>query len=410
MTAAEAAPGRMAADVGLRQKLFIGLLFLVTFFQGVRAGSVPIPSSLLFCFAYILLFDPLIPRDIGAVFATVFTVILLLSAHNSLAASGGMRDFLYIGIVLESFVFTICLIDTMRFFSKSDLTRILTILTVSVVLLELVEFLNLFDFDTLFRPLLTYWDGIANASYGSNGDYTQRAPGSFGSPTVAGFTTYLLIRSLALVSGKRWIAYLSAIPLVICAARTAVAVFIVWELAVPILSSRYRMYAIAGVATVLGLFAASVIYFPEIYEKIYLVSFFIEAYHTGKLTTNDSIVYRLFGLQWALSQPLMQWIVGGMTATEMNQFANNYYTFDSEFVQRTMQFGLIGYGCFLLMNLCAGFNYRSWDWWFGVAIVAIGSITNYVATSLIIFPFLVLYNVCLRRHRQELEAPEAAPA
>jgi hypothetical protein len=392
---ATAVPG--SASAGAARKFLVCLLFLITFLQGVRAGGIPIPTSLFLCAGYIVLFDPPIPRDIGAVFTFVFLTILLISVRNSLALSGGVKDFLYIGIVLESFVLTICLVDMMNHVANSDLRKMLNILVCLVVTLEVVEYFNILNFNTVFRPILIYWDATANASYGAMGDYTQRATGPFGSPTAAGFTTYFLLRSLALVSNKRWIIYLSVFPLVICGARTAMAVFIAWELIVPILSSRYRMYAIGGFLTITSLFIVSVVYFPELYENIYIVDFFIKAYNAGTLTTTDSIIYRLYGAQWAISQPLQQWFIGGMTAQQMAQFANNFYTFDSELIQRSMQYGLIGYGCFLAMNLCAGYDWKRWDWWFGLAMVAIGSITNYVATSLIIFPFLILYNVCLRR-------------
>jgi len=378
---------------------FVAFLFLVIFAEGIRLGGIPIPSSLPLCALYVAIYNPRIPTDIGAITAGAFLCILLIGTRNALALTGGMKDFLYVGIVAESFLVTICLIDAMTAMSVADIRKILLVFVCAELFLQILEYLSPIYFDSMIRGLLTYWDQIDNSSYGAAGDYGLRVPGSFGSPTTAGFATYFLIRSLAVITRRRWIIFVTILPLVICGARTAFIIFLLWEIIVPVFNSKYRKVGLYLLLVVGVAVAAAILFYPEFFKQIFVIDTFIQLYNTNTFTTTASIFNRLYGAQYALSRPLSQWIIGGMTAQEMAAFTTNVFSFDSELIQRSMQYGLIGYASFLAINLCAGYDRKNWDWWFSVALVAVGSLTNAVATNVILFPFLILYNVCLRRIR-----------
>jgi hypothetical protein len=383
---------------------FVAFLFLVIFAEGVRLGGVPVPSSLLLCALYIAIYNPRIPTDVGAIAGGAFLCILLISTRNALALTGGVKDFLYIGIVVESFLVTICLIDATTAIRIADIRKILLIFVCAELLLQIVEYLSPVYFDGMIHSLLSYWDKIDNSNYGAGFDaglpvYGLRVPGSFGSPTTAGFATYFLIRSLAIIARRRWIIFGTIIPLVICGARTAFIIFLVWEIVVPIFSSKYRKVGLYSVLVVGVAVTAMILFYPEFFGQIFVIDTFIQLYNRNTFATAASIFNRIYGAQYALSRPLSQWIIGGMTAQEMAAFTTNIFSFDSELVQRSLQYGLIGYASFLAINLCAGYDRKNWDWWFSVAMVAVGSLTNSVATNVILFPFLILYNVCLRRIR-----------
>jgi hypothetical protein len=388
------------ADVRAKRVCFILLLMLITFLEGVRVGGTPLPSSLALCLMYGIVFNPRIPKDVGGAMAVVFICIILICLRNSAEASGTIRDFLFIGTVVESFLLSVCMVDMTQDLAIRDISKIVLVIVCAELGLQLLEYSNLFGFENIIRPLLSYWNAMDNSSYAGL-DYSLRAPGSFGSPTAAGFISYLMIRTLALLTRRRWIIYLAIIPMVICGARTALAIFLLWEVIIPLFSPQYRKYGFYALGAILAGTVGVIMFYPALLERLFVISFFIEIFAKNQLTTTDSVFYRMYGAQWALSRPLLQWIIGGMTAQQSTAYATDFYTFDSEFIQRCMQYGLVGYCCLIAMNLCAGFDRKNLDWWFGVALVLAGSTANYIATSVIIFPFLILYNVCLRRMRDE---------
>ncbi|MEI9889048.1 MAG: hypothetical protein WDN08_21605 [Rhizomicrobium sp.] len=382
-----------------RKAAFCVLLFLLMFAPGIRIGGTPIPSSLFACILYVLVFNPKIPKGIGPVFVCVFTYILLASARNTLQLTGGVRDFLYIGLCIESFVLTIALFDIVERLSIRDTTRIILGFLAAEILLQFLEYLNPAGFNGLIRPLLAYWDDVNNSGFLA--PIWNRVPGSFGSPTVAGFSCYLIARSAAVLSGRRWMTYLALIPLTIGGARMATAIFLLWEVILPIFVSQHRAIAIS----IFGAFvvAAYVVFMtaPDLLAEIYFVKTLMDYNSIDRLISSNSAFTRIVGIQWALNQPLSTWLLGGMTAAEISAFSINFFTFDSELTLRSMQYGLVGYGCLIAMNTWSGYSIRKLDWWFGIFLVLAGALANFVATNLAIFPFLILYNLCLLRARSE---------
>jgi hypothetical protein len=390
-----------------RYAFFVLLLVLIFFFPGFRAGGVPVPSSLLLCVFYVAAFNPSIPPRIGPVFLFSFLYILLASTRNSLELTGGIKDFLYIGLCLESFLLTICMKDAIDATDIAYVRWIVTMLVVAETALQILEYFNPIGFDGAIHPLLQYWDTMANAGYLSPYLFSSRASGSFGSPTDAGFITYLLVRSLALLWRKRWIVYLAIIPLIFTGARTATAAFIVWELIVPLFAGGYRKLAIAALLAAGAAVVVVLVVFPDILNQIFLFSSLADNFATPTADQNQSAYTRLVGIQWALNRPLYDWIFGGMTVYQFDAFEKNVFSFDSEFILRSMQYGVIGFGSFVAMSLCSGYKKNDPDWWFGLFLVLVGSLANSLTTNVISFPFLILYNVALQRGLRP--RPDAVP-
>ena len=388
------------ASVDARRPFFIVLIFLLVFAQGIRLGGatgVPIPSALLFGILYLAIFNPRVLRGALPVYSIVFAYLLLTSARNALEPTGNIKDFLYVGLAITSFVLTVGMEDAIEGMSPRSIGGILFTFFVAEVGLQVAEYMNPFDLNRLLSPLLSYWNSIGNAEYLTQGLFSERTPGSFGSPTVAGFSCYLLIRSVAILLGRRWMIYLAIIPLVIGGARSASAIFLIWEALLPMLSPRYRR---VGFYALLGLLAgaAAVVYFaPSVLRTFFLFQSFMQTPALNELLGSRSVVARLTGLDWALDRPVSQWVFGGMTATEIAARSVNAFSFDSEFLLRSMQYGVIGYGCMVVMNVWTGFDPKNWDWWFVLFVVLLGAVTNSIATSVIIFPFVILYSLCLRR-------------
>ena len=400
MTIAFSSPSATVYSGASGKQIFLtAFLFFAIFMEGFRVGGILIASSAILCILYTVAFNPSIPKRILPVFLITFFWIIFLSTSNSLQLTGSLKDYLYIGIVIESFLMTICLYDAISSVSVKNIANILLIFIAAEVLLQLVEYLNLFGFNSIFGGVLEYWDNVDQARVGELGNSASRVPGSFGAPTAAGFVSYFTIRCIAVLLRRRWIVYLSIVPLLLCGARAATAIFALWEILLPIFSPRYRkvgMYALFVTVTCVIL---GILFFPELFGQLFIFNVFWDAYSHNQLAATESVFNRVYGFQWAFDRPAFTWLLGGTTANQIASFQNDVFGLDSELVMRSVQYGLPGYILIAATTLCAGYNRKDGDWWFGVVMVGFGALTNYVATNVIIFPFLILYNVCLARER-----------
>jgi hypothetical protein len=391
-------PAFVSDDV--RPVVFALLLFVLACVQGARPANVPIPSALFFCTAYIVIFQPRLPNTAFRIYSVILAYITLVSIRNSLEETGSLRDFLYVGICATNFLLTVCLLDLFDGMDIKVVGKILLVVALLECVLQLLQYLNPAGFTQAIRPLLNYWASLTKSEV-FNGVFAlnQRTPGSFGGPTVAGFVIYLLFRSAAIALNRRWITYLAIIPITVGGARNALFVFLLWEFTVPLFVTGRRAAALSIIGIVAIGFAASIWLFPQLFADFFLFRTFLVYSSPALLMQSLSVVDRLTSFSWAMEHIWEVLTFGGLTATEFAVHESLVFGIDSELVLRSMQFGLMGFACFVAMNVWTGYSRRDPDWWFGMFFVMMSSLTNSLMTNFVSFPFLILYNLCVRDAR-----------
>jgi hypothetical protein len=378
---------------------FAVFLAILTLTQGLRLGGVPLPAVLPLSFLYIAIFRPQITFRALAIYGFVIAYILATGIRNALEPTGGIKDFLYVGVCVTSLLVSLSLSDIMESMDIVLIGKILLVVLVGETVLEFFENLNLLGVNAILDPVLKYWSSLNEASL-FEGSLESRSSGTFGYATLAGLICYLLTRCVAIAFNKRWIIYLAIIPLVVTGARMTALLFFVWDVVIPILYSRRRKRVLGWIGAAVFVIALLVTFIPDIFGKVFIFAQFIQFNTLDLLMASDSIWNRFVGFQWALRHWGALVTTGGITAADFADYESLFFPVDSELVLRSMQFGVIGFASLCAMNLWQGYERRDADWWFCVFIVLGSSLTTSVTTHFIVFPFIILYNLVLKRARE----------
>jgi hypothetical protein len=389
----------VAPQGGAALASFIVFMLVLTLVQGVRAGGVPLPMILPFSLVYIVIFRPAMNPRLVTIYGIVLSYMLVVSFRNSLQPTGEVRDFLYIGVCIASCVVTVSLSDMVEQIDIRTLGEILLVCLLGEIVLLLMENLNLFGFNALARPLLDFWASLGDTVI-VEGSLESRAAGSFGFPTLASVICYLIVRAAAIAMNRRGLIYLVLVPLLLTGARTTLLLFLIWDVAVPLLLSPRRKQIFLIIASVLLLAAGVAVFIPDFYSNVFIFAQFIRFDSLQLVLASDSVFNRLFGFRWALDHWVNLLTVGGITSADFSAYENRVFPIDSELVLRSLQFGIIGFALLCTMNLWQGYNRKDPDWWFGVFLVLGTSLVNSTTTQFLVLPFLILYNVVIKKARE----------
>jgi hypothetical protein len=371
-------------------------LAILTCVQGIRVSDVPVPFALLFSIFYLCVYRPPIPSAAPRIYALVISYLLIVSTRNALSDTGSVRDFLYIGICFTNLAITVVLFDLFRAVGAKTVGVALAIVALFEVALQLLEYSDIGGFNKIMAPALRFWAEQTNSQVfiGSEA-LADRAPGTFGAPTGAGLALYLIIRGAAIVLRRRRVIYLSIIPIIIGGARSALIVFLLWEVFAHSLLYWRRNFAFA-MTGVLFLLAAIVtlIAFPSLITKVFLFRAFDVL--PEQFAAGFSVVNRLRSIDWAFEHWQQFVTFGGITSAEMTaQTVWQGSTVDSELILRSLQFGFTGFICLLISNVWTGIFWRNPDSWFILFFALISSLTNAMFTDFVLFPFVIIYCLCI---------------
>jgi hypothetical protein len=383
---------------------FLVLLVILTCVQGVRVSNVPVPFALPFGIFYLFLFRPPIPATAPRIYAIVISYLLLVSTINALRETGGVRDFLYIGICLTNVAITLTLYDLFRGLGARKVGIALMAIASFEVTLQIFEFLDVGGFNGLLAPVLRFWAAQTNSEAFLNpGQLAQRAPGTFGAATGAGLVLYLVVRGAAVALRRRWMIYLSIIPIIIGGARSALVIFLIWEIVVQIPLYWRRNFALA-MAAIVFIFVGiiTLIAFPRLITGVFIFNSLNTS--PAQFAEGVSVVNRLRSFQWALQHWQQVATFGGITSAELaNWISWQGGGVDSELVLRSLQFGFSGFLCLLVSNIWTGFFWKNPDSWFIVVFAMISSLTSAMLTDFVLFPFMIIYCLCL--YLDQIESP-----
>jgi hypothetical protein len=394
------------------KEIFLRLFLVVlTCVQGIRVGDVPVPFALFFAVFYVCLFQPPIPAAAPRIYAIIITYLLLVSASNALSDTGSVRDFLYIGICFTNIAITIALFDIFWAVGARTVGNALMVVALLEVVLQILEYFNVGGIYEFLGPALRFWAAQTNAeSFLSTENFANRTPGTFGAPTAAGLALYLVIRGASIVLRRRGLIYLSIIPIIIGGARTALVVFLLWEVLAQVILYWRRSTALA-MRGLLLLFAGmgTLVAFPQLVRRVFLFSAF--AVSSTEFRGGFSVVNRVRSAEWALEHWQQVVTFGGITSAELaNRISWQGSGIDSELILRSLQFGFVGFLSLVTINVWTGFFWKNPDSWFVVCFVMIASLTNAMLTNFLMFPFVIIYCLCInmdqieRRHEAEAAA------
>jgi hypothetical protein len=391
---------------------FVVFLVILTCVQGIRVSDVPIPFVLFFSIFYIALFKPPIPAAAPRIYAIVLSYLLVVSARNALSDTGGIRDFLYIGICLTDIAVTIALFDLFQVVETRTIGTALLLIALFEITLQMLEYLDVGGFNRALAPVLRFWAAQSN-SESFNAALFVRAPGTFGAPTGAGLALYLVIRAAAIVLHRRRLIYLSIIPIFIGGARSALVIFLIWEIAAQFVLYWRRNLALAMTGFFI-LFSGlmTLLAFPRFATRFFLFRSFNVS--STQFAEGFSVVNRVRSAEWAL-QHWQQFVTfGGITGAELaNRIAWQGSGVDSELILRSLQFGFVGFLCLVASNIWTGFFRNNPDSWFVLFFVIVESLTNSMLTDFVLFPFVIIYCLCVRMDQlgpPPNDAPECAVA
>ena len=365
------------------------------------------PFALFFGIFYLFLFRPPIPAAAPRVYAIVISYLLLVSTVNALRETGGVRDFLYIGICLTNIAVTITLFDLFRDLGARKVGIALMVVALFEVTLQILEFFDVGGFNGFMAPVLRFWAAQTNSeAFLSPEQFATRAPGTFGASTGAGMALYLVVRGAAIVLRRRSMIYLSIIPIIIGGARNALVIFLLWEIfiQVPLYWRRNSALAVTGL---LLIFTATItlLAFPRLITGVFI---FNSLTSPTRFAEGVSVVNRLRSFQWALQHWQQVATFGGLTSAELaDRISWQGGGVDSELVLRSLQFGFTGFLCLLASNIWTGFFWRNPDSWFIVVFAIISSLTNAMLTNFVLFPFIIIYCLCL--YLDQIESPRRMP-
>jgi hypothetical protein len=400
----------VAAEQRYVKEIFLGVFLVVlTCIQGIRIADVPVPFALLFGIFYVCVFRPPIPAAAPRIYAIIISYLLIVSARNALSDSGSVRDFLYIGICFTNIAITIALFDLFRTVGARNIGIALMVVALFEVALQILEYFNVGGFNNLMAPALKFWAAQTNSqSFLSAAAFAVRAPGTFGAPTGAGLAMYLVIRGAAVILRRRGLTYLSIIPIIIGGARTALVVFLLWEVVAQTIFYWRRNAALATPGVLLLIVGiVALLAFPHLVRSVFLFRSFDVS--PAQFVGGFSVVNRLRSMEWALQHWQQFLTFGGITSAEQaNRISWQGSGVDSELILRSLQFGFAGFLCLMASTVWTGFFWKNPDSWFVVCFVMISSLTNAMLTDFVLFPFVIIYCLCV--YMDQVDPPRAGEA
>lgn len=380
-------------------KAVLGLLLFVVigFVPVVRVGGVPVPLFLAFA-PVILLYRPAITVNEARLALAAIVYVAFVCAINYFFRGGEVKDALFFLIPVET------LLGLLLFRSLITVHNVQAWLRIGggfVMVQYAIMLAQLSDLFGLRSLLAGYWLWLASSAVGDvsqglklvAGEEAMRATGTFGIATLAGILCYVICRANYIATGKRrWLVY-AIVGLLLTSHRTGLVIFAFFEFVVAqffrVSLLRWAALALSGIVGTVA-FLALLTYLEVSGILPNPVGWAIELVFlnpTGGLAGFYSYSYRLSMYQWAFSEPY-KLLFGGLVLSDVPD--TGYI--DSEFVMRSLQFGLFGYLCFQLLYWRPFSLRRDADALFLPVALVIMSLTQTVASNAYCVPFLMFYH------------------
>jgi len=327
--------------------LFVWVFFaILLLFPIVRVSGIPVPVVLVL---FPLCFRMEIPRIYLYTGAGGTVALAILTAINALRNTGlTAADLSYFPIPIAYVV--LIFVSVAIFQRERDTAQTLhvfwKVFLVSQFFVAVVQLFNPLDVLSIVEPYTRFLGANVgpNARYG-DAILLQRRPGGLITvSTWLGVAGYAVGRWLTTYTGAyRYVVYSAALTLV-TAARMAMIIILVTETVLLVYNLGYGIPELVSVRTLIGILpAVAVLGIASLFHP-YLSPFttaLLEGEFISMVIQNKSVQHRITSYTYLFDRP-GHFVLGGLVLREVP------FAFDSEFVMRTLQFGVIGYIAFKL--------------------------------------------------------------
>lgn len=376
--------------------LFLCFFILVGFVGTVRIAGIPIRPDM---FVALLLVIPLIlkpqlidkPQFFQTFMFVPFVIYFIIHTcitkpYDSYASS---KDSLFIMIPLYSMIVFIFLSFILK---KIDLLFVRKCINIFLIINLLLSFIQMFNFFGLNDALVPYYKFVAENNSSCENMISllyQRVFGTIGNPTWFPFVYYLLARLTIKIGSSKVYLLFAAIALLLSCGRMILIYFLIFELFIMPFEKGVKLktikkFVITGVLiAITGIIG---------YNTLEFVRYALNEYITGTALESYSVTYRADMFDWMLNSGWQTILVGGVPFSKFPPFV------DSEWVQRILQYGIIG--TFLLYLPYLYFvikNYKNIYSYLLVGLCMWVSITTHTVSNFALIPFILIYMAIIYR-------------
>lgn len=378
--------------------VFLSLIAFVSsfLFPGLRVASVPISIASLIA----LIFLPWVPKSYDRTqwrnVRWAMTILIGLALLNAALFEFETRNFLYLLIPLAAIgavAYTQIVVDNYGMLTIQRWALWLCAVNVFVMLLQAF---NIYGINEYFLPL---WS--ANIEFIVANDYERdillntlpvRPPGLFPTGIFVSTVIYIVCRGICLYQHKTWPLLFALVAILLSANRTLAVIFVVYEsIAMAHVLGFRKFFTRACIVVLITVFAVAVL--SQVGVHLYLLQFIFDEIGVEIVSTN-SVTERLKTVEIFLANFPQHGLTGGFS---MSALADAAHVFDSELMLRTLQFGIVGVLCLVVVILVPRRGSWTSSWNFLLVLPFLSSLTTTLTTSVVYLVALAFYKECVVR-------------
>jgi hypothetical protein len=378
--------------------VFLSIIAFVSsfLFQGFRVASVPISIASLIA----LIFLPWAPKSYDRTrwgnVKWAMTILIGLALLNAALFGFEARNFLYLLIPLAAIgtvAYIQILVDNYGMLTIQRWAIWLCAVNGFVMLLQAT---NLAGVNEHFLPLWT-----ANIEFIVANEYERdillntfpvRPSGLFPTGIFVSTVIYIVCRGIYLYQRKTWLLLFAFFFILMTTNRTLAVIFVTYEsIAMVHVLGFSKFCANLGGLVLIGVFIIAVLLIVS--PNLFLFQFVLDEIG-GEIMSSNSVVERLKTVEIFLENLPQYGLSGGFSASTL---ADAAHVFDSELMLRTLQFGIMGVLCLVVVILVPrrGSLTSSWNFLFVLAFLT--SLTTTLTTSIVYLVALAYYKECVVR-------------
>ncbi len=373
---------------------------LSLYFFPAQYSGLKIPTLMLLASVYFI-FSPH-KLHISKIFVFCFIYLLSLQTINSFYKEVPLYDFFYAALPIFA-ILSQSLAKKLIFENLKGTVQVIKIIIAIQFILFFLQIIDIGKIFPIFNDIFYFYYSLGDAE----SHFETRRYRPFGiliyAPT-AGIIMYLLLRTLYVIEQKNIYLIILFLALLITGWRLGLIIFIFFEV---FYSTIYRSKGFGARVGLIALVPIILMVLLNIDHNIHqiMVLDVLNNLNYNYIVQDFSFTNRLEAVEYWLAN-YTKYIFGGFTSDQIDLYGD---AFDSEFILRSMQFGMFGLLVFWLGYLSPLFKQKIYlkpDGQFLLFFLMATSITVTTATNIFVIPYLALYTFAtLRAH---LVIPEKA--
>ena len=389
----------MSLKINIYKSFFIALFFSAMFIGSIRLPIGPIRLDLMISFLFIIYLliycKPINKKILKNLIPFTFFILYFLFYIFIIADGIQLRDVLYIVMPIYTIISYFTLSVIINKINNLFLYKCFTIFIVTNFIFLIMQYTNLFHTNSLLSPYYEFLS-INNAVDSKIATLTSRPFGLTGNPTYLTFLIYLFYKICLKIKKTKLISFLAIITMLISCGRMILFFAICWEIIeyiikkiINVKNPKFLLKKILNILffiIILLICVIACIYFiPFMHQEIW------NGIVEGWLFQSDSYTYRTQMLNFIKDIGWKSIFLGGMTYHNLSNKLNVAY-FDSEYIMRILQFGVVG--LYLLFYPLIDYAKKNKFELFSIFILAICltfAMTQFTITNYAFIFYIVLY-------------------